>query len=350
MFQKVILFLLFITHRRTLVESCQVLFVIDGSSYYSSFQAELTAVTTTATILYSTNGIGFSANYWLYGAGDTDQPIPNNFLRSKDDFVDGVRDLRASRGNETIVGATNKLIEWTTSDALIVLYTASPQALVTAAGKNYTFQGKTIVLHINDGIDVSSLSNYPSPSIFDYGMLTGLIQSTCLLLEGSSSTTSSQSTTEAFFSTTPSPTPPECHAIFVIDGSSLVKRTRLKCLLGSRTTTRRFASQPTFGYVYNVVDPLASYDGNETLRGACSRLNDWPLPDNVTFVVLFTAGSQADVDSAKAVFLLRASTIGIPLIDGVDLSEIATQTADFHDYDSINDAIDYMCLNGMPKA
>ncbi|CAJ0952088.1 unnamed protein product, partial [Mesorhabditis belari] len=338
---------------------------------WSSFQAELTAVTTTATILYSTNGIGFSANYWLYGAGDTDQPIPNNFLRSKDDFVDGVRDLRASRGNETIVGATNKLMEWTTSDALIVLYTASPQALVTAAGKNYTFQGKTIVLHINDGIDVSSLSNYPSPSIFDYGMLTGLIQSTCLLLEGSSSTTSSQSTTEAFFSTTPSPTPPECHAIFVIDGSSLVveKNTvKVSAWFAYNNPEIRFTANiwmygagkrdeaipstflPGAQDVYNVVDPLASYDGNETLRGACSRLNDWPLPDNVTFVVLFTAGSQADVDSAKAVFLLRASTIGIPLIDGVDLSEIATQTADFHDYDSINDAIDYMCLNGMPKA
>ncbi|CAJ0947100.1 unnamed protein product, partial [Mesorhabditis belari] len=197
------------------VEQCEALFVIDGSSYYLTFRAEITAITTAASVAFSNTQSIFFANYWEYGGGDDDEKLPNDFLK-KNDFLDGVQGLQSYGGSESIVGATSKLNQWQIDTAVIVLYTASPQSLITIAGTNYTEQGRTIVVHSNDGVDMSPLSNYPSPGISEYTALVELIIGVCKNMPTKPTMQPSPTTQIPVL---------QCRAQFYIDASVLGKPT-----------------------------------------------------------------------------------------------------------------------------
>ncbi|CAJ0951142.1 unnamed protein product, partial [Mesorhabditis belari] len=194
-------FLLLFFKSANSVDNCQTLFVIDGSSYSQSFRGEITSIATTASLAFSSSNITFSANFWVYGAGDNDEEFPDSFFLASNDFDDNVRELQQNGGSETIFGATSKLNQWKIHDAVVVIYTASPQNFITLAGANYTEQARTIAVHLNDGVDLSSISNYPSPAISDYINILQLIINVCGNLP---------KTTPATFSTTTDPNGLNC--------------------------------------------------------------------------------------------------------------------------------------------
>ncbi|CAJ0953480.1 unnamed protein product, partial [Mesorhabditis belari] len=166
-----------------------------------SFRGEITSIATTASLAFSSSNITFSANFWAYGAGDNDEEFPDSFFLASNDFDDNVRELSQNGGSETIFGATSKLNQWKIHDAVVVIYTASPQNFITLAGANYTEQARTIAVHLNDGVDLSSISNYPSPAISDYINILQLIINVCGNLP---------KTTPATFSTTTDPNGLNC--------------------------------------------------------------------------------------------------------------------------------------------
>ncbi|CAJ0949333.1 unnamed protein product, partial [Mesorhabditis belari] len=250
-------------------DSCNVLFVVDGSSYWNSFRGEIVSISTVANILYSTTN--FTSNFWMYGDDPQDDRIPTSFYSTEQDFLDDIQELSTYGGKETVVGATSKLNDWQTY-ALIVIYTASSQTLINVAGANYTEQSRTVAIHQNDGIDLRPISNYPSYEISNYTNIVDVITNACkhfpmktttpktqptttTTLKASTSTsarpqstvspslpsstttapfaetTSTYSTesvpsTELFSSTSPelasttTPIPPPCPVFFYIDGSA----------------------------------------------------------------------------------------------------------------------------------
>ncbi|CAJ0949335.1 unnamed protein product, partial [Mesorhabditis belari] len=254
---------------QVLGDSCNVLFVVDGSSYWNSFRGEIVSISTVANILYSTTN--FTSNFWMYGDDPQDDRIPTSFYSTEQDFLDDIQELSTYGGKETVVGATSKLNDWQTY-ALIVIYTASSQTLINVAGANYTEQSRTVAIHQNDGIDLRPISNYPSYEISNYTNIVDVITNACkhfpmktttpktqptttTTLKASTSTsarpqstvspslpsstttapfaetTSTYSTesvpsTELFSSTSPelasttTPIPPPCPVFFYIDGSA----------------------------------------------------------------------------------------------------------------------------------
>ncbi|CAJ0938084.1 unnamed protein product, partial [Mesorhabditis belari] len=195
MHQKAIVLLFLLFNTSFAFDTCYVLFVIDGSSYWPSFRGEITSIATTGNILYSSSAVYTNSNFWLYGDGDQDQPIPNWFYSEKQDFLDNVAEVESDKGQETIVGATAKLNRWEIHNAVIVLYTASPQNLIRIAGSNYTEQYRTLAIHVNDGVDMSPISGYSSPQMSDFENIVELIADVCRQLPTEGPTTSELPTT-----------------------------------------------------------------------------------------------------------------------------------------------------------
>ncbi|CAJ0932237.1 unnamed protein product, partial [Mesorhabditis belari] len=161
------------------VDSCQALFVIDGSDLWTSFRGEILSIQTAANSAFASSSSLFSANFWVYGDTKQDQEIPKYFFVSYPEFLNELDGAFTYGGKEYIDGAINKLNDYSSKRVIIILYTASSQNLINTAGKAYKGQARTVAVHQNDGIDASPISNYPSPSSSDSKQITELIVQAC---------------------------------------------------------------------------------------------------------------------------------------------------------------------------
>ncbi|CAJ0947046.1 unnamed protein product, partial [Mesorhabditis belari] len=326
------IFFFFLNKPTNAVDICPVLFVIDGSDYYPTFRSEIIAISSTASIAYQSSSTRFEANFWMYGSGN-DGAIPSTFMESANDFKDHLQELQSAGGKESVAGATSQLNSWSTRDALIVIYTA-----------------RTIAIHLNDGIDTSPISAYPSPAMADYNGLVSLMFSACKNL------------------TSPVTTPtPQCRAYFAFDGSDAGKAFGNQQKEAAIAAGRKIYSSMDFypnAWMYtdqstdkdlpyaiitnqdlfeSTVNSMQFTGGSDTVVDAVKRMNDprlysWPL------MVLFTGSDQSSIDKASSIYIRRNFTIGVGL-SGQTMSSISALSATFA---NLPDALLSLCQNPPP--
>ncbi|CAJ0954324.1 unnamed protein product, partial [Mesorhabditis belari] len=159
--------------------SCQVLFVIDGSDTWSSFKAEKIAVQTIANLVYDNQEKNFRANFWMYGDSSQSGALPESFYDQTGDFANAFDELLKSGGRQTVADATNQLNQWDLRAPVIVLFVSSSQSQIDTAGQSYTQRGRTIAVHQNDGMDLSAISEWPDFRVYDYHPLQEQILNVC---------------------------------------------------------------------------------------------------------------------------------------------------------------------------